>query len=347
MADLDPWYLENLVCPVDRQRLRHEGSFLVSTSGRNYPIVDGMPVMLLPEMAPTMDAARISANAAPDIAGGKPDGMRAPYIETLGISPDEKELVRRLYESGGSYDAVVSAIVAATCGLAYRHLIGAAGGSYPIPSFRFPARPGKLLDVGCNWGRWTIAAAKAGHDATGIDPQLGAVMAARRVAAQLGVPAHFVVADGRYLPFPDGAFDGIWSYSVLQHFSKQDARAVLDEIARVARPGATIRIQMANLLGLRSFIHAARRRFRAPGGFEVRYWRPSELEKTFTASLGATRLEADCFLGLGLQWSDFRWMSPLGKCVLVISETLRRLSGAVRPLTWFADSLFCTSIRKT
>jgi len=316
MADLDPWYLENLVCPVDRQPLRQDGSFLVSASGRRYPVVDGMPVMLLSEVEQTISAARISADAAPRIAGGEHQALKAPYVETLGISPEEKILVQRLYESAGSYDAVVSAIVAATCGFAYKHLIGSVDGAYPIPSFRFPAGPGRLLDIGCNWGRWTVAAAKAGHDAVGIDPQLGAVMAARRVAAQLGVSAHFVVADGRHLPFPDHMFDGVWSYSVLQHFSKEDARATFAGIVRVAKPGAIVRIQMANLLGIRSLIHIAKRFFRRPAGFEVRYWLPSELKKTFSSTFGKTRLDADCFLGLGLQWSDFRWMSPLANWCL-------------------------------
>ena len=41
---------------------------------------------------------------------------------------------------------------------------------YPIPSFPLPDGRGRaLLDVGCNWGRWTIAAARAGWRPTGID----------------------------------------------------------------------------------------------------------------------------------------------------------------------------------
>ena len=63
---------------------------------------------------------------------------------------------------------------------------------------------------------------------------------------------------------------------------------------------------MANAFGFRSVYHMARRGFRTPAGFDVRYWSPPELKATFTKIVGPTRLTADCFFGLGLQWSDFR-----------------------------------------
>lgn len=43
---MDRWYLENLVCPVTREALHQEGDELVSRGGR-YPVVDGVPVMLV------------------------------------------------------------------------------------------------------------------------------------------------------------------------------------------------------------------------------------------------------------------------------------------------------------
>jgi hypothetical protein len=115
------------------------------------------------------------------------------------------------------------------------------------------------------------------------------------------------------------------------------------ELDRVVRAGGQVRVQMANGLGVRSFFHMARRGFRAPVRFEVRYWTPPELRRAFREAIGDTRLTADCYLGLGLQWSDFASMSPVGKAALVVSETLRRASTVVPPLAWLADSLFCTA----
>ena len=38
----------------------------------------------------------------------------------------------------------------------------------------------RLLDLGSSWGRWSIAAARKGYSVVGLDPSLGAVLAARR-----------------------------------------------------------------------------------------------------------------------------------------------------------------------
>ena len=110
-----------------------------------------------------------------------------------------------------SIDPLVAKYLVKTHGNLYRgvHLT-----RYPIPAF--PLRgPGRLLDIGSNWGRWTVAAARAGFTATGIDPKAKAIDAARRVAEQLGVEAEYVVGDARALPFEDGSFDAVHSYSVL------------------------------------------------------------------------------------------------------------------------------------
>jgi ubiquinone/menaquinone biosynthesis C-methylase UbiE len=102
------------------------------------------------------------------------------------------------------------------------------------------------LDIGCNWGRWSIAAARKGFSVVGIDPSLGAVMAARRIANELNLNIKYLVADGRFLLFPDNHFKVAHSYSVLQHFSKDDARRTIAQISRVLEPGGLAKIQMAN-----------------------------------------------------------------------------------------------------
>lgn len=66
---------------------------------------------------------------------------------------------------------------------------------------------GRVLDLGSNRGRWTIAAALAGFDAVGADPSLGAVRAARRMDTSIDV----AVVDARHIPFPDHRFDVVFS----------------------------------------------------------------------------------------------------------------------------------------
>ena len=93
----------------------------------------------------------------------------------------------------------------ATNGLLYRHLVGKLTRA-PIPILSLPEGAGRiLLDVGCSWGRWSIAGAQQGYLAVGIDPSLGAVLAAKRLAGRFGLQAAFVVGDATALPFAKSA----------------------------------------------------------------------------------------------------------------------------------------------
>lgn len=50
---------------------------------------------------------------------------------------------------------------------------------YPIPELRLePGEGTRFLDIGCNWGRWSIAAARKGYRVSAIDPSPPAVIAA-------------------------------------------------------------------------------------------------------------------------------------------------------------------------
>jgi SAM-dependent methyltransferase/uncharacterized protein YbaR (Trm112 family) len=346
MADLDPWYLDHLVDPVDKSRLSWTGAALRSEGGREYPVVDGVPVMLVPDVEQTLDLASASVRRS---RGALIDG-RAPhlYLETVGISEAEKLTLLDLVATGRNrIDPIVLMLLGATSGYAYEHLVGSDGlAEYPIPSIRLPPGGGKrLLDVGCSWGRWSIAAARAGYDVVGLDPSIGAIMAARRVAAELSLGNRYVVGDGRLLPFPDGSLDACYSYSVIQHFSPADARTAVGEIGRVLVSGGTATVQLANTFGLRSIQHQARRGFREPEAFEVRYYSPRALRALFAGDFAKVDLSTDCYFGLGWQISDLRHMKPGLKPILLASEALKRLSDVVTPLRFVADSLFCEAVK--
>jgi SAM-dependent methyltransferase/uncharacterized protein YbaR (Trm112 family) len=336
-------FFESLVCPRDHSSLQRAGSFLVCKHEHGYPIVDGIPVLLLDDKQQTIEVAEASWAAASGVASGiSPEDPL--FTSTLGISEDEKKgILARSGESSSGIDPVARFMIGATNGLLYKHLIGNLT-QYPIPVLRLPRAQGvRLLDIGCNWGRWSVAASRLGYRAVGIDPSLGAVLAARRVSRQLGAPADFVVGDARFLPFADGSFDTAFSYSVIQHFSKQDARLAVYEIGRVLRKGGECLVQMPNKWGLRCIFHQVRRGFRAPVRFEVRYWAPAELVRTFSSGVGPARLSVDCFFGLGIQASD-RGLMPLAKrCLVETSEVLRSLSRRLPGLTFLADSVYVAS----
>jgi SAM-dependent methyltransferase len=241
--------------------------------------------------------------------------------------------------------ALVTYIIVATNGLMYRHLVGNLD-SYPIPDLRLPDGNGqRFLDLGCNWGRWCIAAARKGYDVIGIDPSLGAIMAAKRVSESLCLSIKYVVADARYLPFSSSSFNSVFSYSVLQHLSRDNVRLVLSEVSRVLKPQGTSFIQMPTILGLRCIHHQARRWFREAQDFEVRYWSIPALKRTFTRTIGRTEISVHCYFGIGLQKSDSRFMPRKLKFIIASSELLRRASRFAPFLKYVADSVYVKSVK--
>ena len=204
---------QELACPRDRSRLEPEGETLVCEQGHEYPFPDGIPVMVVDdELEPTQPGYWSSPEQIERVRAAEP-----PPIE------------------GEQVDPYVAELILGTHGNLYKHL-SAGMTRYPIPDFPLERGRGELLlDIGCNWGRWTIAAAQRGYRPIGIDPSFEAIVAARRIARQLGVDeARYVVADHGYT----------W-------------------------------VQMPNALGALNVVRLAQRGFREGDAFEVRYWKPS------------------------------------------------------------------------
>jgi SAM-dependent methyltransferase/uncharacterized protein YbaR (Trm112 family) len=344
-AVIDPWFLEHLVCPRDQSALSLVSGALRCRDGHVYSIVEGVPVMLRDDVRQTFGAAASSLARA----RGELIDDRAPelFLESVEISEAEKRGVIDLAGRHPAIDPVAAFLVAATNGLMYRHLIGQLT-AYPIPELKLPQGDGRrLLDVGCSWGRWTIAAARRGYEAVGIDPSLGAVMAATRVARQLGVPARFVVGDARHLPFRTGTFATVFSYSVIQHFSREDAAGAVAEIGRVLDRDGEARVQMPTRYGIRCLYHQARRGFGDGAGFDVRYWRLRELRRLFTDRIGPSRFEVDGYFGIGLQQSDKHLMTPFRRAVLSASAAMTAASERLSWLIHLADSVYVQSVKRS
>lgn len=342
------WLRGLIVCPRDRTSFVFGQDRLTCALGHEYALIEGIPVLLVDEVGQTHPCAEASLEVARSWLRGDakaidPSGL---YLDTIGISAEEKAGVRRAWPAPqGAVDPVVAYAVAATNGLLYKGLTGRLS-RYPIPELPLPEGDGKLLlDVGCGWGRWCLAAAQKGYRPVGIEPSLGLVLAARRVARELGVSAGFVVGDARFLPFRDEIYDTVLSYSVLQHFAKQEVATSLAEIRRVLRPGGTTMVQMPNSFGLVSLLHLARRGFGAGRDFDVRYWLAGELVETFSRQIGPSLLSTEGFLGLGVGSADADLVEGWRRRLILLS---RRLGAASRRRGWrwltrFADSWWVLS----
>ena len=342
---MDPWYLENLVCPLDYGKIHFHENALVCARGHKYPVVEGIPVMLLDHVPQTMELAHISMCQA-QTGQTNVKNTETLYVDSLGLVEEEKQAILQLASGNKTkVDPVVSYLIGATNGIAYKHLIGKLQ-EYPIPKMRLPYGTGqKLLDIGCSWGRWCLAAARKGYKPIGLDPSLGAIMAARRVAIQENVDIKYVVGDARFLPFHSAAIDCVFSYSVLQHLNREDVSQVICEAKRVLKTGGTILIQMPTLFGLRCLYHQARRKFREAKDFEVRYWSIPMLRKLFLC-IGQPQITVDCFFGIGLQYSDLHLMPVAYKGVIALSELLRLLSRIITPMKYLADSVYVSSVKE-
>jgi ubiquinone/menaquinone biosynthesis C-methylase UbiE len=332
--------LPNLRCPVNGDGLTRRGDMLISTAGREYPIVHGVPVLLSDTDDPTLWVVKASYEAARK----NPDD---PYqAETVAVLPHElPALKERLHRADQEkVDPVISFLMIATNGYLYGDLVGTLK-EVPIPDIRLLQGSGLLLDIGCSWGRWSVAAARKGYSVVGIDPSLGGVLAAKRLTQKLGLDVTFVVGTALRLPFAHGTFDHIYSNSVVQHFSYENAEAAIREAAKVAKKDATLLMQMPNKYGVRCLYHQARRGFSSGTGFDVRYYSPSDLRDLFSSSFGPSRLSIDGFFGLGIQASDRRFLPFSKRLVVDASESLRQMSGALPFLLNVADSLYVTSRR--
>ncbi len=327
---MDDWLRSHLVCPRDRGPLDLTGTQLVCENGHLYPVFDGIPVMLVDDAVST-------------------HGYLDETLEqvSLNIDGEAKRQLRPIGDNRHGVDAFVQGEVPYTSGSIYfaiQHKLT----RYPIPKLPLPRAEGtRFLDIGCNWGRWSIAAAQSGYRPVGIDPSLDAVLAARRVCDQLGVRADFVVADARFLPFADRSFSVVYSYGVFQHLSKANARLGITELRRVLDCGGRSLVQMPNRRGVRQYQQHRRRGFTEGEGFEVRYWIPSELLVTFQQLVGPSTISADCFFGLGVQASDGDLFPFRYRMLVRASQSLTFASRWCRPMRLRADSLFVESIRSS
>lgn len=104
----------------------------------------------------------------------------------------------------------------------------------------------KFLDLGCGNGRHAWLAAKEGFTVYGIDLSEQAIGLAKEWMARDGLSyadlRHGNIADT--LPYADNFFDVVVSYGVLDHMVIAEARAALEEVARVLKPGGMLLLKL-------------------------------------------------------------------------------------------------------
>jgi ubiquinone/menaquinone biosynthesis C-methylase UbiE/uncharacterized protein YbaR (Trm112 family) len=304
-----------LACPADHTDLRAHNGGLICGQGHSFAVENGIPVLT--------DAVR-----------------REPV-------PHNMEPCRQ-QDPDSPIDVFVSDWLVNTNGNLYWKARGSLR-RYPIPHWPLVRGTGQLLvDVGCSWGRWSIAAAQAGFRPIGVDVHIDALAAAGRVSRQVGVRVDYVCADAERLPFRSGSIDVLFSYSVLQHLDREKVAAFFKQAFRVLKPEGTCLVQLPNKAGLYNILLQAKRNFHdaRPGTFEMRYWSTSSIEDVVEkAGLEKVKMRADGFFTQNPQLSDLDLLTTAGKVVVMASHAGRWAAGLVPVLGRVADSLWVEARR--
>lgn len=94
----------------------------------------------------------------------------------------------------------------------------------------------RVLDLGCNTGYGTRILSGSAAEAVGVDVSPSAIAEACKLYGDSR--ARFEMIDGRRLPFPDGHFDVISCFQVLEHVV--DHSAFVRELKRVLAPEGVV-----------------------------------------------------------------------------------------------------------
>lgn len=206
----------------------------------------------------------------------------------------------------------------------------------PLERLTGPANGRRILDVGCHVGIFLEIATERGWDAWGVEPSRWAAEQARRRGLNVitGTLAH--------ANFPDGFFDLVTLWDVIEHLS--DPRAELVEVHRVLKPGGLVCLHTMDIES--PFARLLGHRWPWLMEMHLYYFSRSTLAALLTRT-GFEVIESRVqgrFLRLGYALSRLQAFSPL--LADLMGRTVRALGMATAPIPINLGDLFTTYARK-
>ena len=106
-------------------------------------------------------------------------------------------------------------------------------------------QPGQcILDVGCGTGSLAVLI-KCLHpqvEVVGLDPDPKALKRAQYKAGKSALAIQFDQGFASELPYPEGAFDRVFSTLMFHHLERDEKTGMLQEVRRVLRPGGFLNL---------------------------------------------------------------------------------------------------------
>jgi len=100
-----------------------------------------------------------------------------------------------------------------------------------------------VLEIGCGYGRLMFSVADRVHSIIGIDIHDAPLLRAREIL-RTKLNARTMLTDGVSLPFEDGSFSLVYSFSSLQHMPRSIVCRYIKESRRVLRSGGRTCLQV-------------------------------------------------------------------------------------------------------
>lgn len=104
---------------------------------------------------------------------------------------------------------------------------------------------GYVLEAGCGYGLISLLIGNR-FDRTLLDYESQALVGARSVFTRAKQHANFILGSVFDLPFDNESFDLVFNTGVLEHFTFEERRLAVTEMARVAKKGGFIIIAVPN-----------------------------------------------------------------------------------------------------
>jgi SAM-dependent methyltransferase len=105
---------------------------------------------------------------------------------------------------------------------------------------------GRLLDLGCGYGRHAVELAQKGYDLVGLDNSLPMLIRGGQLCEQRGVEINFMHADMKELTFEE-EFDGVYCVTTsFGYFDDETNKQVVRQVYNALKPGGRFLLEVVN-----------------------------------------------------------------------------------------------------